>query len=444
MADIKMDKSELIQALHFYFSTNRPRYFKLIESTFVDNFNSIIENCNVEESIYISTHLFLLVYTLADEYKNIQDYIYERIAIPYHKWIMSTSPSKDHIFEPDHQSQDYLFLARHAITRGMYSPGQTTYFICRLLLQAGNGVTILTPGSIDFDFRNLQIEFPKLKFVQIDQSQGFLKNFNLIEQLCLNTKFKKILTDQEFSEISYIATRHRLNNTILISSGYYRVPWYGKIFKPNVLGQPQNEREIATPMPIDLRLLNPKVPKKEIEDTKQKLGISKNDIVFGCFARLEKFNSKYVELAKCILDRVPQSKLLIAGTNSDSFLKEALSDYIAKKRAIILGFSDAHILGHILSFGLETTPTLSGSSVLELYAKGKPVITCGEGVTDLGYIAEARVPELVFQSPADIMSQIDRINSDQWNKQMSRVCLSFVEKMEAECKIKYYELLQSA
>jgi predicted O-linked N-acetylglucosamine transferase (SPINDLY family) len=219
------------------------------------------------------------------------------------------------------------------------------------------------------------------------------------------------------------------------------LPWYGKILKPNVLGAPENNREIATQMPIDLGLLNPSGSNDAADKTRQDLGFEKTDIVFGCFARLEKFNEQYIKIAKAILTKIPNSRLLIAGTNSNSFLRAALQEFLPTKRAVILGFSDSHALGHILTFGLETTPTLSGSTVLELYAKSVPVITCSENVTDLGYIAEARVPDLVYDSVDAIIADIFRFTDESWRLAMGDKCLSFVSEMSERCKSSYFEIL---
>lgn len=444
MIEVEIDKIELSKALNFYFSNGRPRYFRHLTRNFLNKFPKILDNCNIEEGIQITSQLFLLCYTLAEEYKLIQDTIYNEIAIPYRNWIIEKNKIVENKFSNINVDQNkYLIVVRHAVTKGMYSPGQTTYFLTKLLLERGKSVTLIVIGKVDESYLKLETEHSHLEILKLNQNIKFSDKFNAMEDLFLNGGYKYIITDQEFSEISYLSTKHKLNNTILLSAGYYKLPWYGKILKPNVLGASENSREISTQMPIDLGLLNPSESDATADKTRQDLGFKKNDVIFGCFARLEKFNEQYIKIAKAIITKIPNARLLIAGTNSNSFLRGALQEYLESKRAVILGFSDSHALGHILTFGLETTPTLSGSTVLELYAKSVPVITCSENVTDLGYIAEARVPELVYDNIDSIIADISRFTDNAWRTAMGSKCLTFVSEMSERCKASYFEILDN-
>ena len=440
--EVEIDKLELTKALNFYFSNGRPRYFRHLTSNFLSKFPKILSKCTIEEGIQITSQLFLLCYTLAEEYKIIQETIYNQVAIPYYNWIIEKNKTSDKKVSNININKDkYLLVVRHAITRGMYSPGQTTYFLTKLLLERGKSVTLIVHNKVDQSFLTLEKKYNNLEILKLNENIKFFDKFNALEDIFLNGGYKYIITDQEFSEISYISAKHDLKNTILLSAGYYKLPWYGQILKPNVLGPSENSREIPTQMPIDLGLLNPGGSGDSVEKTRHDLGFDPDDIVFGCFARLEKFNEQYITIAKAILTQIPNSRLLIAGTNSDAFLRGALQEFLANKRAVILGFSDSHALGHVLTFGLETTPTLSGSTVLELYAKSVPVITCSQNVTDLGYIAEARVPELVYPRVEDIIADISNFTDKSWRLAMGSKCLDFVSDMSERCKASYFDIL---
>ena len=440
--EVEINKNELNKALDFYFSTGRPRYFKHLTRNFLNKFPKILNSCTTEEGIIITNRLFLLLYTLSDEYKLIQETIYNEIAIPYYNWIIENNKNLDRqILNKSVDNNKYLLIVRHAITKGMYSPGQTTYFLTKLLLERGKSVTLIVYNKVDQSFLDLEKLYDTLKIIKLDKNIKFSEKLSALEDIFIHGEFKYIITDQEFSEVSYISVKYDVKNTILLSAGYYKLPWYGKILKPNVLGPPENSREISTEMPIDLGLLNPAGSDAAADKTRQDLGFEKTDIVFGCFARLEKFNEQYVKIAKAILTKIPNSRLLIAGTNSNSFLISALHEFVATKRAVILGFSDSHSLGHILTFGLETTPTLSGSAVLELYAKSIPVITCKENVTDLGYISQARVPELVYETAESIIADVSRFTDPSWRVAMGHKCLNFVSDMSERCKSSYFEIL---
>jgi hypothetical protein len=441
---IEMSKEELRSLLQFYFSRGRPRYLKIIEQNMIKNFKNLINSLNDEELVNISSEMFLFCYTLATEYKNIQNLIYNDIAIPYFycvkqrfKKIKVEFPERNK--KTKHES--FLLIVRHATVKGMYSPGQTTFFISKKLLERHKKLSLLVFGEIDEKFFELEKIYSKLEIYKMPPDAKFSERINILETLCMKGGFDQILTDQEFSEISFVTIKNKLKNVTLVSAGFYRVPWYTKILKPSVLGAPNNSRELQVPMPIEMELLDPIIDPSLIIEFKNTYQIKDEDLVFGCFARLEKFTEQYIDIATKILNKIPQSKLLIAGTNSKTFLEKSLATYIKEGRATILGYSDSHILGHVLSFGLETTPTLSGSTVLELYAKKIPVLTCSYNVTDIDYINRARVPEFVFSELKDIEKFFDKICSKRWIKSAGEIAYNFVKAMADESAADYVKML---
>ena len=435
-----MSKSEMFSVLEYYFTNGRPRDYKKFEAPLFDQFPKILKECSPVEAIRAASTLFLFSYTLASEYKRVQETIYEKICLPYKQWIESQTPSTKEV-KKTRNKNSYLFILRHAVTSGLYSPGQTSYFLTKLLAENGAQVRIVCLGSLDETFHSLTKKFKNLEIIQIAPTEKREKVLDYLENLCLSGLFTTIFTEQEFSEPSYIAVRHRLDNLVLISAGYYRLPWYSKILKPNVLGGAENDREVITPMPIELELLNPQINPTDIKEVKEKLNLTDKDIVFGCFARLEKFTLDYIERANLILDKIPNSKLLIAGPNSQEFLRQHLGDRLASGRASILGPSNAHVLGHVLAFGLETMPTLSGSTVLELYAKSKIVLTSSENVTDIDYIANARLQEFVYNSQQELEALINKVTNADFRAVNEKRSYSFMKAMYENCKNQYYKII---
>ena len=432
-----------MNGLQDYFKSGRPRDYKKFEDEYLDRFEAALGESDISDGIYIASHLFLFSYTLSNEYKIIQQKIYDRICVPYQNWVKNKFRSEREPTKKSGKKNAYLFILRHAITSGMYSPAQTSYFMTKLMLDAGKLVYVISTGEVDEKFYRLKEKYPNFEIIKLKLYDDYAAAFNFMEGLCTGGLFETIFTDCEFSEPSFIAIRHQLDHMVLMSAGFYRVPWYAKILKPNVLGPAQGSAEVSTPMPIEPDLLAPLVDPDLIELERERLGYTADDIVFGCFARLEKFTQDYVDIAKYILDKIPQSKLLIAGTNAQDFLRAAFETELSSNRVTVLGFSNSHLLGNLLSFGLETTPTLSGSTVLELYAKRKIVLTSSKNVTDIDYIRKARINEFVYFDQAGLDALLDdflKIEKRKSNEDRSR---KFIENMGVVCRNEYLEIIDA-
>ena len=71
-----------------------------------------------------------------------------------------------------------------------------------------------------------------------------------------------------------------------------------------------------------------------------------------------------------------------------------LKKFIIRKQAIVLGFSDIHMLGNCCHVFLDTIPFPCGSSAIEIMAKGKPVLSLQQ--LNLANYKKSRVPELIL------------------------------------------------
>ena len=303
-------KSEMFKTLDHYFRNGRPRDFQRFEQSFLSAFPEALRDCTPVDGIMLASTLFLFSYTLSTEYKVVQDKIHDHICKPYENWIKANFKSSKSANKLQYKNS-HLFILRHAVTSGLYSPGQTSFFIIKLLLENNAEVCVVTRGRVDEKFDSLKKKYKNFSIIQLNPNESRENILDYLEKVCLSGLFTKIFTDQEFSETSFISVLHNLDNLILLSAGYYRVPWYAKVFKPNVLGSAVNDREIITPMPIELELLSPEISPLEISELKKNLTYTDNDIIFGCFARLEKFTQEYVDKSEYILNKIPDSKLLI-------------------------------------------------------------------------------------------------------------------------------------
>ena len=121
-------------------------------------------------------------------------------------------------------------------------------------------------------------------------------------------------------------------------------------------------------------ILDPTVSKEQVKQVKKSLGIRDGDFVIGSLARMEKFQEPFLKVLHRVLEESDSVKVLLAGPNDRSRVETSLDKFIKSGRALILPSSDAHVLGHCLNLGVDTFPTHSGFSVLELMAKGIPVV----------------------------------------------------------------------
>ena len=70
------------------------------------------------------------------------------------------------------------------------------------------------------------------------------------------------------------------------------------------------------------------------------------------FQEYEKISEEYLNLVSQILSQNSSRKIIIAGTNDRSKAENKLKKFINRKQAIILGFSDIHILEIVVMFFL--------------------------------------------------------------------------------------------
>ena len=132
--------------------------------------------------------------------------------------------------------------------------------------------------------------------------------------------------------------------------------------------------------------------------------------MIGTFSRYEKISEEYLNLVSQILSQNSSRKIIIAGTNDRSKAENKLKKFINRKQAIILGFSDIHILGNCCNVFLDTIPFPCGSSAIEIMAKGKPVLSIQQ--LNLANYKKSRVPELILKDEEKLNKVIEKLEND--------------------------------
>ena len=198
------------------------------------------------------------------------------------------------------------------------------------------------------------------------------------------------------------------------SPGFTQVPWFDKVLLvPELVNKKlmQNRKFIEIPRSLNFELLNPNINLKVLNEFKNTHLISNSDFVIGTFARYEKISEEYLNLVYQILSENSSIKIIIAGPNDRSLAENILKKFIIKKQAIVLGFSDIHILGNCCNVFLDTIPFPCGSSAIEIMAKGKPVLSLQQ--LNLANYKKSRVPELILKDEEELNKVIERLKNDQ-------------------------------
>ena len=101
---------------------------------------------------------------------------------------------------------------------------------------------------------------------------------------------------------------------MLLSSGYYNLPWYDKIGLTDTLSDnPVGNRtsdHFVVPAYVTNELLCTPLESGIIERARDVLGISKQDIVIGSFARMEKFSDEFANVLLAVLERTKNTEIL--------------------------------------------------------------------------------------------------------------------------------------
>jgi glycosyltransferase involved in cell wall biosynthesis len=407
----------------------RSRAFRGTELTLLRRFDEMLSFFDHNEGVIFANKCFLFCYTLTLNYKQVQTSIHDFLALPYQRWAQQKWQFLKPVVAEITSGDEYVFVCRHAVTKGGYAPGSSTFTFAKALLKQGYKVTIISLGNVTSEFVSLTERYTNLKLFRLRPALPETKLLAILKFLKL-IKPRCVLTEIEFDIVSVISILKPSVPIIYLSPGYYNLPWFDKIgLTDNLSVDPVGARILdffEIPTYIATEILNPPVDIKILSNAKNTFAITDQNFLIGSFARMEKFQPPFLAVLNKVLERCSHVKVLLAGPNDRSLVTQSLNKFISTNRAFVLPSSDVHILGHCLNLGIDTFPTHSGFSVLELMAKGVPVVAKRDAEMDA--LWRQRLPELMRPNDEDLVDLICSLasNSSLLNK-LSNKTKTFLE-----------------
>lgn len=408
------DTKVLFDTLNQYFDEfERSRKFRGLENRLCGRFSEFLVYLNRDPGTYFADLFFQFCYTLTQDYKIIQETIYTNVALPYQNWVNDKWQAFIPAVKDITRGNEYVFVCRHAVTTGPYAPGSSVFTYANALLGADRKVTVISLGDVGQQFGELAKKHPHLKIYTVKQMHP-TERFSALVELLKLIQPTAIMTEIEFDIVSVLSILKPELPTIFFSPGFYKIPWFDKIGLTDSLDLSNGSGVCSVnsnrfsffeiPTYVSNKVLAPPVDKTEISNVRHHLGLNEKDFVIGSFARMEKFQNPFLKVIKNVLDECPTVKVVLAGPNDRAPIESALRKYIGLGRVVVLPVSNVHVLGHCVNLGIDTFPTHSGFSVLELMAKGVPVVA-KKGANNHINLRQ-RVPELVCEDDFSLVRLI--------------------------------------
>ena len=402
--DVKI--KELIKFLQYYFHNGRPKKFVNYVDELIEFIPGIMNKMSFEELFYIIPNYYQFWYTVTIEDNFIvnQDKINKNLLHPFSKSLQNFLDKSN--YKPlsyEINENHYVIICRHAVTRGMYAPGSVIFSITSELLKQGKKVLVLTLGEVDKKFIELKKTYSNLNFLKKNIDSTALKLFLNLRKICVNFRPYKIITEMPINIPTALYYSKVSSKFLYWSPGFTKVPWFDKVLLvPELVDKKllKNKKFVEVPRSLSFELLNPTVNLKLVENFKNNNFIKKTNFVMGTFARYELISKTFLKLVYDLLEGNKNRKIVIAGSNDNVSAKNVLHKFVENKQAIILGFSDVHILGNCCDVFLDTIPYPCGSAAIEIMAKGKPVLSFDQ--PNLANYKKSRIPELIAQNQIEL------------------------------------------
>ena len=416
-ADCNRKKAEFVfHSINRYFGEfKRNQCFREADLALSPKFEQLLKYFGNEEGVVFASQYFLFAYTLTEtNYKQSQLRIEADVAQPYLHWVRDRWAEFKPAVKGIGVGDEMVFLCRHAVTQGMYAPGKSTFTFIKALLESGERVTLVVLGEIGVEFKSLAGNFSNFTLARLNASSIKQKLSSLIAFLS-RIRPKALMTEIEFDIVSVLAILEPQFPVVLLSAGYYNLPWYDKIGLTDTLADsPVGQRHsdfFTIPTYVSHELLDPHIDLGRIKNVKSELGFSDDDVIVGSFARMEKFSAAFGGVLKTVLDRRPRAKVLLAGPNDQANITQAIRPYGDTNRAWVFGQADVHLLGRCVDIAVDTFPLHSGFSMLELMAKNVPVVAMNDEGID-GYWKQ-RLPELLCSSDDEMVELLCKLIDDE-------------------------------
>ena len=436
----KIKINELMKFLEFYFVNGRPKKFIKYENELRNLVYELMFEMSLEELLYVIPNYYQFCYTVSieDDYLLNQKKISEHLLVPFSKTLkkklnqLNFKPLVYDVFE-----DRYVIVCRHAVTTGMYAPGSAIYSITSGLLDLGKTIVLITLGNIDHQFVKLQKKNSKLTILKKDDVSTPLKQLINLRVICQKFRPSKIITEMPVN-IGVALYYSKITSKVLYwSPGFTHVPWFDKVLLvPELLNENllKTNKFVEVPKSLNFELINPDVNYKLVKNFKKEKLIEEADFVMGTFSRYEKISESFLELVFNLLKINKNRKIIIAGTNDNSRAKKKLKRFIENKQAIILGFSDVHILGNCCDVFLDTFPFPCGFSAIEIMSKGKPVVSINQ--PNLSNYKKSRVNKLILENENDLNGCLIKLeNNSKFYNEMSEKSIKIAKDYDNSLKL---------
>lgn len=415
MREIGHEQAKKLQLIvqRFFREFNRNVAFRGMETLLLKRYKDILRLFDHNQGVTFANEAFLFCYILTLNYKKVQIPIHDNLALPYRDWVRSAWDFLTPELTDLEIGNEYVFICRHAVTQGGYAPGSSIYTFAKALLKDNRKVTVISLGAISEDFKSLAKQFSKLRIYHLPSATPEAMLRALIDFL-RNTKTKAVITEMEFYLGSVLSILKPRIPIIFLSPGYYNLPWFDKIGLTDNLSQKpvgnRNRDFFEIPTYVANEILNPQADIQKVANAKIQLGLKDHDFVIGSFARMEKFQPQFLNVLSKVLREKQNVKVLLAGPNERSVVTQHLKNFVDIGRAFVLPSIDVHVYGHLLDLALDSFPTHSGFSMLELMAKGVPVVAKMDAGID--GLWRHRLPELLRKTDAELIDLLCHLSSD--------------------------------
>ena len=429
-----------LEILNKYVTKDRPRYYAEYERIMTPRFAEVVKRILFKDLI-IFTHNYLQFAKTVRPAEQVTDkrqkYLKKEVLGPFLNQL-EVFRENDSVPELIYQrnSNNVLFITRHAETQSMYAPGKLIFAMVRSLLDVGKNVQVISLGNIDESFKNLMEKNSNFNVYQKPAGGDGLTLFHTFREEIKDFSPNVIFTEIEVSVLVAIEAFKLPSPIYLVSAGFYRIPWYSGILLTEELakmvGDIDESPEFHTIPLVHLQeTLAPYCHPAILAETKTKLNIS-NAFVIASFGRYEKFSSEFLSMSKVIVESIPGSMLILAGSNDQTFAKEILHDLIAEGKVKLLGPSSISVLGYCCDVFLDTFPQTTGFAALESMAKGKPVFSLD--CESLEFYRVSRVEHLIFKSQEQLIAALSKAEKNKkFYNDISIKSSNFIEN-------KYYNL----
>ena len=411
------EKAEFVfHSVNRYFGEfKRNQCFREADLALSAKFGRMLDHFDCEEGVVFASQYFLFAYTLTQtNYKQCQLRIEADVAQPYLHWVRDRWAAFKPAVKGIGVGEEMVFLCRHALTQGMYAPGKSTFTFIKALLEDGERVTLIVLGEVGDEFKALAQSCTNFTLARLER-RNIKEKFGSLIAFLGHIRPKALMTEIEFDIVSVLAILEPQFPVVLLSAGYYNLPWYDKIGLTDTLADsPVGQRQtdfFTIPTYVSHELLDPHIDLGRIKNVKSELGLSEEDVVIGSFARMEKFSVSFGGVLKTVLDLRPNAKILLAGPNDQANIMQAIRPYGDTNRAWVFGQADVHLLGHCVDIAVDTFPLHSGFSMLELMAKNVPVVAMNDEGID-GYWKQ-RLPELLCSSDDEMVGLLCKLIDDE-------------------------------